>query len=94
MKNLPHEEARSQLNYMSDIIQWVAGIRPRFFRPLYGALNDETIRMVMCLGYKILFWDVDSLDWAGMTATQVSNNVLSHTGPGSGYAAKTVLPSA
>lgn len=80
---IPIGEARSQLNYTSDIIQRVAGVRPRFFRPPYGALNDALIRMIAGLGYKILYWNVDSLDWAGLTAEQVSTNVLSHAGPGS-----------
>lgn len=77
------ELARGQVNYTSDIIQQITGVRPRFFRPPYGALNNEVIQMLMGLGYKILFWDVDSLDWAGLTAEQVSINVLSNTGPGS-----------
>ena len=31
---------------------------------------------------KILYWNVDSLDWAGLTREQVVSNVLGHTGPG------------
>ncbi|MCL6444340.1 MAG: polysaccharide deacetylase family protein [Alicyclobacillus sp.] len=80
---IPLEEACRQVNSTSNIIQRVAGVRPRFFRPPYGALNRDVIEMLISLDYKILYWDVDSLDWAGLTAAQVSINVLSHTEPGS-----------
>ncbi|BCJ86928.1 polysaccharide deacetylase family protein [Effusibacillus dendaii] len=46
------------------------------------ALHD-VIREIMSLDYKIIFWNVDSLDGAGLTAPQVTANILAHAGPGS-----------
>lgn len=60
----------------------LAGIRSTMFRPPYGALNAEIIHEVIRLKEKIIFWDVDSLDWAGLIARQVSANILSHVRPG------------
>lgn len=71
-----------QLQRTNDEIAQVAGVRPRFFRPPYGALNDEVIQTATRLGFRILYWDVDSLDWSGLTAPQVVTNVMSHMHPG------------
>lgn len=76
-------EALQQIEQTSTEIERVARVNPRFFRPPYGALDSEVIREIMSLGYKILFWDVDSLDWSGLTGPQAAANVLAHSGPGS-----------
>ncbi|WP_282197961.1 polysaccharide deacetylase family protein [Collibacillus ludicampi] len=76
-------EARLQIIRTSDEINRIAGVRPRLFRPPYGALNADVIRELITLDYKIIFWNVDSLDWAKLTAPQVAANILAHTRPGS-----------
>ena len=80
---IPLSEVRTQIERTSDVIQRVAGVRPRYFRPPYGALNREVIEQITELGYKILYWNVDSLDWARLTGPQAAANVLAHTEPGS-----------
>lgn len=76
-------EAKTQIERTNDLIENIADIQPRFFRPPYGALNEEVIREVIELDMKILLWDVDSLDWSGITAEQTESNVLAHAQPGS-----------
>ncbi|CAM3777719.1 polysaccharide deacetylase family protein [Alicyclobacillus pomorum] len=80
---IPASQVPVQIEETTNLIHRVAGVRPRFFRPPYGALDNEVIREVIALKDKILFWNVDSLDWSGLTAEQVSVNVLAHTKPGS-----------
>ncbi|MCL6547925.1 MAG: polysaccharide deacetylase family protein [Alicyclobacillus sp.] len=82
LTKIPIAEVRNQIVETENEIQRIAGVRPRFFRPPYGALSDEVIREVRALGDLIIFWDVDSLDWAGLTPAQVAANVLAHTAPG------------
>jgi peptidoglycan/xylan/chitin deacetylase (PgdA/CDA1 family) len=82
LTQLTPEQIRWQMERTDDEIQQVAGIRPRFFRPPYGAMNEDVIRIAVALRYKILYWDVDSLDWSGLTAAQVVTNVMSHVHPG------------
>lgn len=74
-------EVRDEISKASDIINRVAGVRPAFFRPPYGALTVPIVEEVRKLGYKIIFWDVDSLDWSGLTGPQVAANVLAHVHP-------------
>ncbi|QSO55050.1 polysaccharide deacetylase family protein [Alicyclobacillus curvatus] len=80
---IPLSEARWQIEQTNSLIQQIMGVRPRFFRPPYGAINAEVIQMVVSLEMKILYWTVDSLDWSGLTRSQVISNVLGHAGPGS-----------
>jgi peptidoglycan/xylan/chitin deacetylase (PgdA/CDA1 family) len=83
LTKIPLNEVRNQIESTSNEIHRLAGVRPVLFRPPYGALNLDVIREIMSLGDKIIYWDVDSLDWAGLTARQVSINILAHVGPGS-----------
>lgn len=77
------EEVRTEVHQTENEMERLAGVRPNFFRPPYGALNADVIREIMSLHYKIILWNVDSLDWAGLTAHQVTANILAHVGPGS-----------
>jgi peptidoglycan/xylan/chitin deacetylase (PgdA/CDA1 family) len=74
---------RTEVERTNDEIRRVAGVTPRFLRPPYGALNQAVIERVRAMTMKILLWDVDSLDWSGLSGPQVAANVLSHTEPGS-----------
>jgi peptidoglycan/xylan/chitin deacetylase (PgdA/CDA1 family) len=79
---IPVEDIQMEIESATDAIERVGGIRPKLFRPPYGALTDTVIQEVIRLQYKIIFWDVDSLDWSGITAQQVVANVLAHAHPG------------
>jgi peptidoglycan-N-acetylglucosamine deacetylase len=46
------------------------------FRPPYGALDPASIETISKLGYKIILWTVDSLDWRGLKEQQVISNVV------------------
>ncbi|UUZ78993.1 polysaccharide deacetylase family protein [Paenibacillus sp. P26] len=76
-------EVDAQIRRTDDIMFRLGKVRPALFRPPYGALNEPVIREIMKLKDKIVFWNVDSLDWAKLTAVQVSINILSHVRPGS-----------
>lgn len=57
---------------------------PPYFRPPYGAYNDKVLNI---LGKKhdlyVVLWDVDTLDWKGISAKEISNTVLSNAKNGS-----------
>lgn len=77
------ETIRSELTRTSDEMQRVGGVRPLLFRPPYGALSEEVISVARELQYKIILWNVDSLDWTGIPTAQVTTNVLAHASLGS-----------
>lgn len=83
LAKLEPDTVRAQLLRAEDIIFRVAGYRPKLFRPPYGSIQESGILVARDLGYTIVNWNVDSLDWKGLSAEQVSTNVLTHVLPGS-----------
>jgi peptidoglycan/xylan/chitin deacetylase (PgdA/CDA1 family) len=83
LTKVPVERIRQEIQSTADTIQRTVGVRPNFFRPPYGAINEEVIREMIQEKHKIILWDVDSLDWSGLTGPQVTANVLAHAYSGS-----------
>jgi len=58
------------------------GYTPRLFRPPYGNVNEQQILWLASQKNYIINWNVDSLDWKGLSGDQVAANVLGHIVPG------------
>ncbi|UFJ39848.1 polysaccharide deacetylase family protein [Brevibacillus humidisoli] len=65
-----------------DVIARHSGYRPKFIRPPYGAIEEEQIKWLASQGFTMVNWNVDSLDWKGLSADQVADNVLSNVAQG------------
>ncbi|MBO8170514.1 MAG: polysaccharide deacetylase family protein [Bacillaceae bacterium] len=65
------------------ILRPLIGYSPKLFRPPYGDVTEDQIKWLSSQNYTIVNWNVDSLDWKGLSQDQVSVNVLSHVFPGS-----------
>lgn len=65
------------------ILHSLTGYTTSLFRPPYGNINEPQIQWLASQHMKIINWNVDSLDWEGLNAKQVSSNVLGHVGHGS-----------
>ncbi|ASA21856.1 polysaccharide deacetylase family protein [Paenibacillus donghaensis] len=74
---------RMQIVHTENILQALAGYKPRLIRPPYGEISEQQLRWAKFGGYKLVNWNVDSLDWKGLSKTQVRNNILSKAGKGS-----------
>jgi len=57
--------------------------RVRIFRSPYGSIDPERVEFISNIGYKIISWNVDSLDWKGLSAEEVKTNVLENVTNGS-----------
>lgn len=65
-----------QLESTSKCMQEVTGLRPRFFRPPYGNTDARVENVARCLSYQTVLWDVDSVDWSGISGPEIAANVL------------------
>ena len=54
---------QSQLTSTSKIIQATIGVRPTFFRPPYGAINNTVLAQARNLHYTTVLWDGSAADW-------------------------------
>lgn len=53
------------------------------FRAPFGSYNNNLISTAEELGLYTIQWDVDSLDWKGISASQISSNIITKVGSGS-----------
>lgn len=81
--SLSSSEICADISACSDKIEAVTGVRPTLFRCPYGEYDDHVIKAVGSLGMTAVQWDVDSLDWKGLPAGQISRRVLDRVQPGS-----------
>lgn len=80
---LSQDKILEELQKTDRIIKDLNCYYPKFFRPPYGSIDRETLELVTGEGYAIISWDVDSLDWKGLDATEVKTNILENVLPGS-----------
>ena len=80
---LSSEEIKSDLAACNEKIQAITGVSPVLFRCPYGEYDDHVIQSVKDSGMTAIQWDVDSLDWKGISADEIQNRVLKNVKPGS-----------
>lgn len=80
---LSENEIVTDLNTCNDKIEDVTGTRPKLFRCPYGEYDDHVIKTVNSIEMTAIQWDVDSLDWKGITADEITRRVTSRVQPGS-----------
>lgn len=65
------------------IIKKYTGYTPLIFRSPYGSLKREQVEFLQSKGYKLISWNIDSLDWKGLSAAEVKTNILENLQQGS-----------
>lgn len=80
---LSKEQIAEDIGKCNSAVQQVIGVRPALLRAPSGAYSDETIEAAEALGMKTIQWSVDSLDWQGLEADEITSRVLAAAGNGS-----------
>lgn len=83
MPGLSRDAMIREINACSDKIQAVTGKRPTLFRAPYGDYDNALLETTDMLEMPCIQWDVDSLDWKGLTAEEIVRRVTSQVGSGS-----------
>ncbi|MGL5713258.1 MAG: polysaccharide deacetylase family protein [Paraclostridium sp.] len=83
MKELSEEALINELEITSEKIQNITGEKPSIYRPPFGAVDKDSLSTCEALGYKVVKWDVDSLDWKQIGPNHIIDNVLKDIEPGS-----------
>ncbi|KAK4053622.1 hypothetical protein OIO90_003861 [Microbotryomycetes sp. JL221] len=79
VSKLSADQLNRQLDYVEEALRKILGIKPRWFRPPFGSVSQENVRVLQRRGYGIVNWDVDSGDTAGLSTSQSIqryNNIL------------------
>ncbi len=80
---LSADEITANISASNEKIKNITGTAPTLFRCPYGEYNDTVISTVNGMGMTPVQWDVDSLDWKGISAQDISERVLKNVKPGS-----------
>ena len=83
MSKLNAEGIKQELTTSSEAIENVTGKKVELFRPPYGDYDDELIKTASELGYYTIQWDVDSLDWKDLSASDIAMRVINGVKNGS-----------
>lgn len=83
MKELSEDDLVNELEVTSEKIKNITGKKPDIYRPPFGAVDEESLKLCEALGYKVIKWDVDSLDWKEIGPNHVIDKVLKDVEPGS-----------
>ena len=71
MSTLSEAQIREELSVSMDKITKITGKKVKFFRAPFGDYNDTVITIAGNLGLKTIQWDVDTLDWKGLSAGEI-----------------------
>lgn len=81
--SLTAEQIAADVNACSDKIEALTGTRPTLLRCPFGEYDDHVISAIRSLGLEPIQWDVDSLDWKGISAAEITKRVTGKVSPGS-----------
>lgn len=80
---LSDEQIVSDITGCNEKIAAVTGVTPTLFRCPYGEYDDHVISAIRSMGMTPVQWNVDSLDWKGISADEIQGRVLKNITPGS-----------
>ena len=83
MSTLSKSQMQQELETSMKLISDITGEKVSLFRPPFGDYNDSLIQVAGSLGLKTIQWDVDSLDWKGLSANEILTRVKTSVKNGS-----------
>lgn len=83
MSILSESKMKEELEISMNMITNITGKPVKFFRAPFGDYNDSLLNVAGNLGLKTIQWDVDSLDWKGLSAGEILSRVKSSVKNGS-----------
>ncbi len=62
-KSLDYNSNLSEINNTDSFIRASCGIKPTLFAPPSGSFSNQTLKACYDLGYKVIMWSKDTIDW-------------------------------
>ncbi len=83
MSRQSEAEIREELSSSAAAIEEVTGKKVELFRPPYGDYDNLLVDTAKAMGLYTVQWDVDSLDWKDLSATDIAMRIINGVKPGS-----------
>ncbi len=84
MSTLSKEQCKEEIQIVHDKVKELTGLEMTVFRPPFGDYDDTVIQAANELGYHVIQWDVDSLDWKDYGVDSIIHTVTEHKHLGNG----------
>ncbi|MBE7008363.1 MAG: deacetylase [Ruminococcaceae bacterium] len=81
--SLTADQIVADVNHCNDVLESLSGVRPTLMRCPFGEYDDHVISAIRSAGMEPIQWDVDSLDWKGISAAEITRRVTGKVGCGS-----------
>ena len=81
--NASKNQVIDELSASKSLIENAVETSVNLFRAPFGAYNNTVIEEARNLGMTTIQWDVDSLDWKGLSGSKIAMRVLNKVKPGS-----------
>ncbi|KAB2337711.1 polysaccharide deacetylase family protein [Cytobacillus depressus] len=75
-------QLKNELQQTDEVIFSHTGIRTRLFRPPYGYYAKSDLQIIDKLGYKVIMWSIDTVDWSGKSSEEIVLKVNMEESPG------------
>ena len=82
-KELSEEAIVKEIEVTSDKISKITGEKTTLYRPPFGEVDTKTLDVCKSLGYQVVKWDIDSMDWKELGPNHVIDRVVKNSQPGS-----------
>ncbi len=76
------EEIRTQIRKADNILSELTGTKPNLIRMPNGDFDKRVLRVADSLGYTVIQWQTDSLDWMNPGVDKIINRVVTKVIPG------------
>lgn len=83
MSSLDKDKIAEELDYVTQRVNELTGQTTKFFRPPFGDYNNTLMDVVEQKSMIGVQWSVDSLDWKGISATEIVSRVTKNVTNGS-----------
>jgi len=81
--NLSKEQMELELTTSINSIKNITNKDVKLFRAPYGSYNNTMLNLTDSMGIKTIQWDVDTLDWKGLSGVEICERVMSKVKNGS-----------
>ncbi len=84
LRTLPDVEVCNELNQAERVLFGITGVTTRpYYRPPYGGRDSRVRRLAANLGYRTVYWTIDTLDWQSTaTSDSITKRVMDKLGNG------------
>lgn len=80
---LSTSQIKLELETSVNLIKSITNKDVKLFRAPYGSYNNNIISTAESMGLTTIQWDIDTLDWKGLSAMEITNRVINNVKNGS-----------